>query len=344
MCKFYRKKMNKNRRSFIKKATFATLGMSLLGRNMVAAEPANIGQAGKRIGMIGLDTGHCMDFTRIFNATDAGDKYRGYKVTAAYPKGTELIKEWKDRIPQITQQMKDAGVEIVDSMDELLKKVDVVLITCIDGNRHLEQAIPVIKAKKPLFIDKPFTASYKDAHAIVELAKQNQVPMFSASSLRYNIDNMEKITETVGKVNGADVFSPASIEPNHPDLFWYSIHGIEILFTIMGPGCKSVKRTFTQETDYVVGVWEDNRIGAYRGIRKGISGYGATVFGEKANKVLEISGGYNPLLVKIAEFYDTKTIPFPVEQTMEIIAFMEAAEESKNKGGIAIDLASVMNI
>ena len=333
--------MINNRRNFIKKAAYATLGISVLGRNVMAAKPVYSAPAGKRIGMIGLDTGHCVAFTQSFNATDAGDKYRGYQVTAAYPKGTELIKEWKDRIPQITQEMKGLGVEIVDSMDELLAKTDVVLITCIDGNRHLEQAIPVIKAKKPLFIDKPFTASYKDAHAIVELAKQYQVPMFSSSSLRY-MEGIDTITETVGKVLGADIFSPASIEPNHPDLFWYSIHGIEILFAIMGTGCKSVKRTFTPDTDSVVGVWDDNRIGVYRGIRKGKSGYGATVFGDKAIKILDRDGGYNPLLVKVAEFYDTKIVPFPVEQTLEIIAFMEAAEESKKRGGITIDLEQVM--
>jgi len=325
-----------NRRNFIRKAAYATLGMSLLSRNMIFANKTGMVQEGKRIGMIGLDTGHCMDFTRIFNAPDAGDKYRGYKVTAAYPKGTELVKEWKDRIPQITQEMKEQGVEIVDSMEELLAKTDVVLITCIDGNKHLELATPVIQARKTLFIDKPFTASYKDAQAIVELAKKYQTPMFSSSSLRYNIVDEVKINELVGKVTGAHTFSPAAIEPNHPDLFWYSIHGIEILFTIMGTGCKSVKRTYTPETDYVVGVWDDNRIGSYRGIRNGKADYGATVFGEKAIKTLEISGGYNPLLVKIAEFYDTKTIPFPVEQTLEIIAFMEAAEESKKKGGITV--------
>ena len=331
-----------NRRSFIRKAAYATLGMSLMSHNMMATKPAGMAAEGKRIGMIGLDTGHCVDFTRIFNASDAGDKYRGYKVTAAYPKGTELIKEWKDRIPQITQEMKEQGVKIVDSMDELLAITDVVLITCIDGNKHLELATPVIQAKKTLFIDKPFTASYKDACAIVELAKKYRTPMFSSSSLRYNIDDEVKINELTGKVTGAQTFSPAAIEPNHPDLFWYSIHGIEMLFAIMGTGCKSVKRTFTPETDYVIGVWDDNRIGAYRGIRNGSSGYGATVFGEKAIKELDISGGYNPLLVKIAEFYDTKTIPFPVEQTLEIIAFMEAAEESKKKGGIAVDMDNVM--
>jgi hypothetical protein len=86
--------MNTNRRDFIKKATAATVGLGLVHRiNLTAAQPAFEMKQGKRIGMLGLDTGHCMAFTKTFNAPDAGDKYRGYRVTAACPKGTELIKE-----------------------------------------------------------------------------------------------------------------------------------------------------------------------------------------------------------------------------------------------------------
>jgi hypothetical protein len=308
----------------------------------MAAQPAFEAEQGKRIGMIGLDTGHCMAFTRAFNAPDAGDRYRGYKVTTAYPKGTELITEWKEQIPKITEEVRGQGVEIVDSIEELLDKVDVVLITCIDGNKHLELAMPVLKAGKPLFIDKPFAASYRDAYAIVEAAREYGTPMFSSSSLRYPT-GVENVSETAGKITGTDAYGPAVIEPHHPDLFWYGIHGVELLFSIMGAGCKSVRRTYTPETDSVVGVWNDNRTGTFRGIRNGKYGYGATVFGEKNIVYLSRDGGYNPLLAKIAEFYDTKIPPFPVEQTLEIIAFMEAADESKKHGGAEIDLKSVMN-
>jgi hypothetical protein len=325
-------------------ATATIAGMSLMSRNSLMASqpsPADVKQ-GKRIGMLGLDTGHCMAFTQTFNAPDAGDKYRGYKVTAACPNGTELVTEWKEQIPKITEAIRGQGVEIVDSIDALISKVDVVLMTCIDGNRHLELAMPVLKAGKPLFIDKPFAASYKDAYAIVEAARKYNTPMFSSSSMRY-LTGVENVSDTVGKITGADAYSPAVIESHHPDLFWYGTHGIEILFAIMGAGCKSVRRIYTPEMDIVAGVWNDNRLGTFRGMRSGKNGYGATVFGEKGIVHLNRDGGYSPLLVKIAEFYDTKTAPFPVEQTLEIIAFMEAADKSKKKNGAEIDLKTVMN-
>jgi hypothetical protein len=333
-----------NRRNFVKTtaATIAGLGAGMMNpTNLMASLPVPEVKPGKRIGMLGLDTGHCMAFTQSLNAADAGDKYRGYRVTAACPNGTELVEEWKKQIPKITEDIRGQGVEIVDSIDALLKKVDVVLMTCIDGNKHLELAMPVLKAGKPLFIDKPFTASYRDAAVIVEAAKKYGTPMFSSSSLRY-LYGIENVSEQTGQITGASAYSPAYIEPHHPDLFWYGIHGVEILFTVMGTGCKSVRRIYTPNTDIVAGVWDDGRVGEYRGTRKGFHGYGVTVFGEKSNVLLCKDEGYIPLLAKIAEFYDTKQAPFPVEQTLEIVAFMEAADESKRQNGAEIDMKTIM--
>jgi len=328
-----------NRRSFIKKTAVASLGIGIAGS--AVGWPKSV-EKGKRIGMIGLDTGHSVAFTKSLNDPNAGDTYHGYKVVAAVPEGTDNILEWKNKIPEFTKEVQNQGVEIVHSIEEMLKKVDVVIISCIDGNKHLEQVLPVFKAGKPVFIDKPFAGSLSDAYAIVQAAEKYKVPMFSSSSLRY-IEGADEIAKgKVGKIIGVDAYSPAHIEEHHPDLFWYGVHGVEILFTVMGTGCKSVKRTYTENTDVVVGVWEGDRIGTYRGIREGQGGYGATVFGEKGIAVLDKYNGYNPLLVKVAEFFETGIVPVSSEETLEIFAFMQAAEESKLKGGISVEIKSVV--
>ena len=320
----------------------AGVGLGLGGNALGYQTDFKSVKKGKRVGMIGLDTGHSSAFAKSLNDPLAGDKYNGYKLVAAYPNGTEDIQEWKDRIPAFTKEVKNQGAEIVSSIEELLDKVDVVLITCIDGNKHLEQAIPVFKARKPVFIDKPFAGSLNHAYAIAEAAKKYKAPMFSSSSLRYMEGIVEIANGEIGKVTAVDAFSPAHIEKHHPDLFWYGVHGVEILFSIMGTGCKSVKRTSTAGTDFVVGLWEDERIGTYRGIRNGKSGYGATVFGENGIKVLDKYQGYNPLLVKIVEFFDTGVNPVAIEETLEIFAFMEAADESKRRDGISVKIKSVI--
>lgn len=220
--------------------------------------------------------------------------------------------------------------------------MDVVLLETNDGRRHLEQALPVLKAGKRLFIDKPMAASLSDAMAIFNAAEQYGIPVFSASSLRY-IQGMDEVKKgAVGKVLGAETYSPASLEETHPDLFWYGIHGVESLFTAMGTGCKTVTRAFTPGADVVVGIWDDKRIGTFRGIREGKTGYGGCIYGEKGIKPLGSYNGYNPLLEDIVKYFETGAIPVQPEETLEILAFMEAADESKKSGGKPVSMEKIM--
>lgn len=328
------------RRDFIKTAAAGSVGLGLAFKSVHAS--VSLPQQSRRVGIIGLDTSHSIAFAKALNNEAAGPELGGYKVVAAYPKGSNDIKSSVDRIPGYIEEVKKLGVEIVDSIEELLGKTDVVLLETNDGRLHLQQAIPVMKAGKRLFIDKPIAASLEDTLAIFEASKYFNVPVFSSSSLRY-INGAKEVAEgSVGKVMGADVYSPATIEKTHPDLFWYGVHGVETLFTIMGTGCQSVVRTFTPDSDIVTGVWEGERPGTFRGIRSGKSGYGGTVFGEKAISVLGTYGGYNPLLFKIIEFFNTGIPPVSAEETIEIFAFMTAAEQSKTKGGAVITLEEVL--
>lgn len=332
-----------DRRNFLKSTAVAGIGLGLnLSASPGFAKQATFAQKGKRIGIIGLDTSHSVAFTKTFNAEDAGPEYGGYKVVAAYPKGSNDIESSVKRIPGYIEDVKKFGVTIVDSIKDLLREVDVVLLETNDGRLHLEQAIPVFKAGKTVFIDKPIAASLPDAIAIFDEAKKYRIPVFSASSLRYAPTVQAMAQGKAGKILGADVFSPAHLEKTHMDFSWYGIHGVEMLFTLMGTGCKSVSRTHSEDADVVVGLWKDNRIGTFRGIRYEKSGYGGNVYGDKSIEPLDGAGGYNPLLVEVVKFFQSNEAPVKPEETLEIFAFMEAADESKRQGGKAITLESVM--
>ncbi len=328
------------RRSFINTAVAGGIGLGLSGS--LSSLYAQDGAPQKRIGIIGLDTSHSIAFTKALNASGSAPELKGYKVVAAYPKGSNDIESSVKRIPGYTEEVKKLGVEIVSSIKELLKKTDFILLETNDGRLHLQQALEVIKAGKPVFIDKPVAASLKDAVAIFKAAEQRKVPVFSSSSLRFMQSAQEVAKGKVGKVLGADCYSPAHLEKTHPDLFWYGIHGVETLYTVMGTGCKQVVRLHTNDTDVVAGTWEDGRIGTFRGTRSGKSGYGGTVFGENATTVLGPFDGYNALLVQIIAFFETGIPPVSSKETLEICAFMEAADESKNKGGVPVSLEEMM--
>ncbi len=297
-----------------------------------------------RAGIIGLDTSHVVAFTALLNGPKAEGALKGVRVVAAYPGGSPDLPASHDRVEGYTATLRDKyHVEIVGSIDELLKKVDVVLLESVDGRPHLEQVKPVFKARKPVFIDKPVAGSLADALEIYRLAKESGTPCFSASSLRFS-PGIAKMRDDpkVGKVLGCAAYGPCELERHHPDLFWYGVHGVETLFTIMGPGCESVSRVQTKDAELVTGVWKGGRVGTFRGLRAGKKDYGALVFGEKAIAPSGGYGGYEPLVVEICKFFRTGKPPVSAEETVEIFAFMEAADESKRQGGAPVALASVL--
>jgi hypothetical protein len=296
-----------------------------------------------RAGIIGLDTSHAVAFTDLLNAASPAPQYAGVRVVAAFPGGSQDIPDSRDRVEGFTTKVRGLGVEIVDSIETLLSKCDVVLLESVDGRPHLEQVIPVLKAKKPVFIDKPVAGSLADAVEIYRLAKENDTPCFSSSALRFSsgIASMRN-DELLGPVIGCEARSPCTIEPHHPDLFWYGIHGVETLFTIMGPGCERVSRVQTDGTELVVGTWKDGRIGTFRGTRSGPHGFGAMVYGAKAASPSGGFEGYQPLVVEIVKFFKTGKPPVSAEETLEIYAFMEAADESKRQDGASVELEAVL--
>lgn len=291
-----------------------------------------------RVGIIGLDTSHAIAFTEILNEK-GGPDFANCRVVAAYPKGSPDIQSSVTRVPEYTKKIQAMGVEIVQSIDELLTRVDAVLLETNDGRPHFEQALPVFKAGKPVFIDKPVAGSLADAIAIFQAARHYKTPVFSSSALRYGKNTQAVRGGSIGKVAHGQTSSPAEIEKTHPDLFWYGIHGVESLFTVMGTGCDSVKRGKTEDGKIeVVGTWQGGRTGVFR---EG-SGYTGKAKGETGESDVGSYDTYRPLLVEIVKFFRTKVVPVDAQETLEIYAFMEAADESKRQGGAAVSLESVM--
>ena len=295
-----------------------------------------------KVGIIGLDA-HALPWTKIINSPEASGELADVVIVAGYPGGSHDIPQSMELLEKNVEPVSQLGVEIVDSIDDLLEMVDAVMILSIDGRKHLEQAKPVFAAGKPVFIDKPMAGSLAQAIAIFRMAEEHQVPCFTSSSLRFAKRTIDiRQDPKLGELVGCDQFAPCALEPHHPDFFWYGIHGVEPLFTIMGTGCVSVTRVHTEGTDLAVGVWRDGRIGTFRGIRQSRRGYGSTVFGTKGIVPGGTFDGYDPLIVEIVKFFKTGKPPVSEAETLEIFAFMEAADESKRQGGCPVALEAVM--
>jgi predicted dehydrogenase len=299
-----------------------------------------------KLGIIGLDTSHVTAFTEILNNPNAAGHVPGGKVVAAFKSSSADIPSSTDRVEEYTTTLQTKyGVKLANSIEELCREVDGVLIESVDGRPHLAQARPVIAAKKRLFIDKPIGGSLRDTLEIFRLAKEANVPVFTSSAYRYYDSMIELKQADLGEIRSAISYGPAHLEEHHPDLFWYGVHPTEALFTVMGRGCESVVRTHTPDTDVVTGTWSGGRIGMLHALRTKSLPHKVTVFGSKGFAEQKSAGdSYAPLVREIMKFFQTGIAPVSPEETIELFAFMEAADESKRRGGQPVKLSEVLQL
>jgi hypothetical protein len=293
-----------------------------------------------RLGMVGLDTSHVSAFTSLLNNPADKNHVPGARVVAAFKGGSPDIESSRTRVEGFTKELKEKwGVQICDTIEEMCRQVDAVMIESVDGRPHLEQAKPVIAAHKPLFIDKPLAGSLRDGMEILRLAREAGVPVFSSSSLRFAKSTQAVRQGSLGKVARAETSSPCSLEAHHPDLFFYGVHGVESLFTLLGTGCETVKRGKTAEGKIeVVGEWAGGRSGTFREAKD----YTGKAWGEKGEADVGAYDGYRPLVIEAVKFFQTGVAPVPPEETIEILAFMEAADESKRQGGAPVKIKDMI--
>ena len=315
------------------------ISLALLSFNPVCAAQ---GKQDLKIGLIGLDTSHCIAYTRMLNNPDNPSHVEGARIIAAYPGGSPDIPSSINRLPGYRKELEETwGISIVETIPELLEMVDAVILTSVDGRKHLEQVKPVFEAGVRVFIDKPLAAELKEVKEIIALSKKSGTPFFTASSLRF-FPGITKLTnkDEYGEILSVDAFSPAALEPHHTDLYWYGIHGVETLYALMGPGCIKVTRVFNEDGEVVVGLWEDGRISTFRGIRKGSHGYGARIITDKGTFTSDPIDGslYQALLIEVVKFLRGGVPPVGVEEMEEVFEFMTAAQKSSDQGGIPVKM------
>ncbi len=313
-------------------ASILMIGTAAFCNQVVAAD--------LRIGIIGCDTSHAVAFTETLNNPAAAGHVSGGKVVAAYKGGSPDVPSSWSRVEEYSKKLSESyGVKFYTTIEELCRNVDVVLLESVDGRPHLEQLKPVLKARKPVFIDKPVAGSLKDAVEIFRLLKEANVPAFSSSALRFAKDTQAVRGGSIGKVTYAETYGPCELEPHHPDLFWYGVHASESLFTVMGTGCEKVKRGTTADGKIeVVGTWLGGRTGIVREAGK----FHGLARGDRGEAPIGSFDGYQPLLVEIMKFFKTGVAPVSPEATIEIFAFMEAADESKRLNGAEVSVADVL--
>lgn len=291
-----------------------------------------------RLGIVGTDTSHAVAFASILNDAQHKDHIPGARIVAAYKGGSPDLPESRDRVEKYAAELQSKyGVEIVPDIATLLTKADAVLLESVDGRPHLAQFREIAKGRKPVFIDKPLASTLADAREIARVARENNIKWFSSSALRFS-DGIPGLR--LAGLTGVVAWGPGPLESHHQlDHAWYGIHTVEILYTLMGTGCEEVTRTFAPDAEVATGRWKDGRVGTIR-LHRPYSSFGATAFAPKEihSSGKELYTGYKNLVKEIVQFFQTGQPPVSEEQTLEMFSFMDAAQRSRESGGVPVKL------
>ena len=294
-----------------------------------------------KLGMVGLDTSHCVAFAKLLNEPENQFHVPGAKIVRAFPGGSQAFSSSRARVGTFTDELRAMKVEIAGGIEDLAG-LDGYFLESVDGNQHLEQFRVLAEFGKPVFIDKPLACHYGDAAEIVRIAKANNIPIMTASAIRY-AKGIDGLIDAGEAVESCEAFGPMALLDDYRDYFWYGIHSAEVLFSFMGKGCRSVQTFHTEKMDVMVGLWNDGRIGTLRGNRTGANTFGCVITTDQATKAGVVSGEvpfYAILLKKVIPFFQTGISPIDLSESLEIIAFLEAACQSLASGGkrFAIEL------
>ncbi|MET3547247.1 putative dehydrogenase [Paenibacillus favisporus] len=291
-----------------------------------------------KIAIIGLDTSHAPLFAELLNNPDHPHHVRGGKVTAAYPGGSPDFELSIGRVDKFTAEVRDnSGVPIVQSIQEAAENADAILLLSVDGRVHLEQFRQIVPYGKPVFIDKPFAVTTRDAKAIYRLAQEHGIPLMSCSSVRWS-EGLGRALNSAdqGNIIGVDTYGPMELQSTQAGFYWYGIHAADMLYRSMGKGCKEVTVTTNTDHDLAVGVWEDGRVGTLRGNRKGNRRFGALIHREQGTEHVDAYADGKPyyasMLEEVIRMFQTGAAPIDMTETLEVIAFLEAANESRETG------------
>ncbi len=285
----------------------------------------------KMVAMIGLDTSHTVEFTKLMQHPE-------HKVVD----GMRVAKAL--RFPSVFQseegqdsrqaELEAMGVTMAATIEDAVDGVDAIFLEINDPALHLPYFEKIVGLGKPVFIDKPLAASVAEGRRIQKLAEAAGTPTWSSSSLRF-IPSLVEAKQKITVPFTAHTFGALGTAAVGSDLVWYGVHAVEMLVASLGVGACGVRALKDKHGVTLLVEYPDDRRGLVECLR-GLYKYGGRLQSKEDLAFFDSSTGspYSSLMGALRDFVIDSLIPVPLAEALEVMVILEAGEQAVTSGNV----------
>ncbi len=268
-----------------------------------------------------LDNWHANHYPQFLREAAARWGY-DVKITQAFgilnrpPEGGLSTREW----------CRERNIAPAGSMKELIESVDAIMVIAADDSTWHEQVAELpLKRGKPVFVDKTFAHSLEAGKRMFALAEEHHTPVFSSSAQRYCQDILDWQAEHSERPCFVSTVGPHSLDN-------YAVHQLEPIVALMGVGVKRLKAFYvgSQVTQLILD-YGNGRLASFMQSPQPYAEFNFMVSdGETGKRLISDDRNfYHNLMKAILDFFVHGICPVEKEETLEILAIIDAAREAR---------------
>ncbi len=288
---------------------------------------------GLRIAVVhGADQYHAAAFCTIFNGGPRRHEFEDRDLPSI-PAGSRVVAVWDENPSAAAKLARTHGIDrVLSSLEELPRFADAALLMSDWDGTHHRWADDLIEMGVPFYVDKPMAPTLDRASEMLNLASKRQVPMFSASAVRYARE-FQQLLPTLRDEGGVQYMVAAS--PMGTIVF-YGVHAVELAVMTMGTGVSKVSYAGDRDKAHQITLdWDDSRTAVVL-VDSRIKKIILDIHTAEAARQIEISDEwyyYTDLMKHFVDMALTGEPPFPPDETLEIFRCLDEARIASGTKG-----------
>jgi len=285
-----------------------------------------------KVALIGLDTSHTLEFAKRMQAPDcpAGQRVEGLRAVTCLRFPTPFQNE--AGLDARQKQLEAWGIKVTTSFEEAVEGCDAIMIEINDPSLHWHYFEKCASLGKMIFLDKPLADTLINGKKVLELVRQNNIPLFSASALRF-VPTLEAACLEIQEPIFCTVYGPLGVAPTGSSVVWYGVHSFEMLQRAMGLGARRLLVQKDENGIVAMVQYAEGRRGVVE-LNNGAFIYGGNLRTKEASTsfAVDMSAAYTDLLLNVSRFFTTGSLPVTLDETIEVMAMLDAARRSDLSG------------